>query len=166
MPPTPPAPPAELTPRPWEILDPPLSKVEKYGKFAHKFKISHLKSTLRVHDEVSSDVVEHDRVFLAPLLELTPNHTERLHIYHSVSEIHTKVIFKIRWVLLTTSNRVRQANQLLSSQYHPIDSNAQKFSYKAYPITMSLLLWIKFLTVMDCSLLKSPFFLLHFSSHI
>ena len=89
---------------------------------SHEVKISHLESTLRVHDKVSSDVVEHDRVLLAPLLKFTPNYTERLYVYHSVSEIHTNLIFKIQWVLVTTnsvttSNRLR-ANDLLSGWYH------------------------------------------------
>ena len=60
---------------------------------SHRIKLSHLESTLRIHDKVSSYVVEHDRVLFAPLLKFTPNYTERFHVYHSVSEIYTNLMY-------------------------------------------------------------------------
>ena len=54
--------------------------------------MSYLESTLWVHDKVSSDVVEHDRVLLVPLLKFTPNYPERLHVYHSISRTDKNLI--------------------------------------------------------------------------
>ena len=44
-------------------------------------RLDYLQAVLRVHEEVASDVVEHDGVLPAvQLLVLAPNHAQRLHL--------------------------------------------------------------------------------------
>lgn len=81
---------------------------------SHTDRLTDLEAGLWIHEEVSSNVVEHDRVFGAPLSVFTPDNAERLHLQsesHGVSYIYTESAIHIYSAYTESAIHIYSASQ-------------------------------------------------------